>query len=206
MGFGYSIAIQVLWGLDSALFHGTGLVIKVKSKEVYHNRLQGAHCREYLYGLLLFDDCQSYSIHHSGSSLFNNIPPPPIISLSLSSSLIHSSHFHHEVPIRLSFPGRFDCRRCSGFFLRPPPMCRMSSLHSPALCCRAVSFANRYIAIQKECGTGSTPDYCQDFDAKCACEDTKFLMGIACCLQDKCTMDQTKGTTRSIPLCLCRTN
>lgn len=49
-------------------WHWTGH--KVKSKEVYHNRLHGAHCREYSYGLLLLDDCQSYSAHHSGPSLF----------------------------------------------------------------------------------------------------------------------------------------
>lgn len=61
-----------------------------------------------------------------------------------------------------------------------------------------VSFANRYIAIQKDCGTGTTPDHCQDFDAKCACEDKEFLMGVACCLEDKCTMDQAQGTTDAI--------
>lgn len=78
----------------------------------------------------------------------------------------------------------------------------MSPFHSPALCYSAASFANRYIAIQKECGTGGTPDHCKDFDAKCACEDKKFLMGVACCLEEKCTMDQTKGTTDTIPLFL----
>ncbi|BCR83793.1 CFEM domain-containing protein [Aspergillus chevalieri] len=43
-----------------------------------------------------------------------------------------------------------------------------------------------------KCGLGTPPDHCGKLDAKCACEDPKYVAETACCISKECSEDDAK--------------
>ncbi|ODM23546.1 hypothetical protein SI65_01135 [Aspergillus cristatus] len=43
-----------------------------------------------------------------------------------------------------------------------------------------------------KCGLGTPPDHCSKLDAKCACEDPKYVAETACCISKECSEDDAK--------------